>query len=88
MPVAPSCPGVRVAGVANGVRTITGVAASIAAFVGGPAKRPDDRRGSVPGVDDGGREYGGLRRDSDSSRAVRRFIADGGLRANEETGRC
>jgi uncharacterized protein len=88
MPVAPSCPGVCVAEVASGVRTIASVATSIAAFAGRTPNAPDDRAGSAPGGDDGGREYRGPHRDSDPSRVVRRFIADDVLRAHEEIGRC
>ena len=43
MPVQVSYPGVYIEEIPSGVRTITGVATSIAAFIGWAAKGPTDR---------------------------------------------
>ncbi len=53
MPVALSFPGVYIEEIPSGVRTITGVATSITAFVGWAPKGPTDRAGRP--------ESGGLR---------------------------
>lgn len=81
MPVALTYPGVYVEEIASGVRTITGVATSIAAFVGWAPKGPTDRAGLVLSWSDYEREYGGLDPGSDLSYAVSQFFANGGQRA-------
>src|SRR5690606_10385633 len=81
MPVTPTFPGVYIEEIPSGVRTITGVATSITAFVGrtrwGPANQPI----TVNGVADFERYVGGLWLDSTVSFAVRDFFVNGGGQA-------
>lgn len=81
MPVAVSYPGVYIQEVPSGVRTITGVATSIAAFVGWAPKGPVDRAGPVMSWPDYFRQYGGLDKRSLLGYAVSQFFANGGQRA-------
>ena len=60
MSVTPTYPGVYIEEIPSGVRTITGVATSIAAFAGWAAKGPTDRAGSILSWSDFERQYGGL----------------------------
>ncbi|KEF42613.1 MAG: tail protein [Cyanobium sp. CACIAM 14] len=81
MPVSVSYPGVYIREVPSGVRTITGVATSIAAFVGYTRKGPPDKAITITSFADFERSYGGLDRDSPVSYAVRQFFANGGTQA-------
>jgi phage tail sheath protein FI len=81
MPVALTYPGVYVEELSSGVRTITGVATSIAAFVGWAPQGPTDRAGLVLSWSDYEREYGGLDPNSDLSYAISQFFTNGGTRA-------
>jgi len=81
MPVALTYPGVYVEEVPSGVRTITGVATSIAAFVGYTTRGAPDRAGTLTSWGDFERQYGGLHRDSPLSYAVRQFFTNGGTQA-------
>lgn len=78
MPVSPTYPGVYIQEVSSGVRTVAGVATSIAAFVGrtkrGPVNEP------IPCFNFGEftRRFGGLWLDSAVSYAVDDFFANGG----------
>src|SRR5438046_1676355 len=80
MPVVPplSYPGVYIQEIPSGVRTITGVATSIAAFVGYTRKGVPDKAVPITSFSDFERSYGGLDRDSPVSYAVRQFYANGG----------
>lgn len=78
MPVSLSYPGVYIEEVPSGVRTITGVATSIAAFVGYTPKGEPDKAVMITSYADFERKYGGLHRDSPVSYAVRQFYANGG----------
>ena len=60
MPQALTYPGVYVEEVSSGVRTIAGVATSIALFIGWAKKGPIDKAGRVFSFADYEREYGGL----------------------------
>ena len=60
MPVALTYPGVYIEEISSGVRTITGVATSIAAFVGWAPKGPTDRAELVLSWPDYERKFGGL----------------------------
>lgn len=60
MPVTPSYSGVYVEEVPSGVRTITGVPTSIAAFVGRAARGPVDEPATLNGFGDFERVFGGL----------------------------
>jgi len=81
MPVAPTYPGVYIEEVPSGVRTITGVATSVTAFIGyfsrGALGEP--KRLFNPG--DFERELGGLRRDSEAAYAIDQFFLNGGTEA-------
>jgi len=76
-----SYPGVYIVEKASGVRTITGVATSIAAFVGYTRKGVPDRAVAITSFADFERSYGGLDRDSPVSYAVRQFFMNGGTQA-------
>lgn len=74
-------PGVYIVEKSSGVRTITGVATSIAAFVGFTRKGVPDKAVTVTSYSDFERGYGGLDRDSPLSYAVRQFFSNGGTQA-------
>lgn len=81
MPVQLSYPGVYVEEVPSGVRTITGVATSITAFVGRAARGVTDFPVTVTSFGDFERAYGGLWKDSTLGFAVRDFFLNGGSTA-------
>lgn len=81
MPVAVSYPGVYIQEIPSGVRTITGVATSIAAFVGWAPKGPIDAAGLVLSWSDYYRQYGGLDSRSLLGYALAQFFANGGQQA-------
>jgi phage tail sheath protein FI len=81
MSVALTYPGVYIEEIPSGVRTITGVATSIAAFVGWAAKGPTDRAELVLSWSDFVRKFGGLDARSLLGYAVSQFFANGGQRA-------
>jgi len=78
MPAALSYPGVYIEEIPSGVRTITGVATSITAFVGRAWKGPLDEPVKVNSAADYERIFGGLWRPSMMSYAVRQFFTNGG----------
>ena len=78
MPVTPTYPGVYLEELPSGVRTITGVATSITAFVGYTAEGPVDKAVRVFNFGDFERNFGGLNRDSEISYAVQQFFLNGG----------
>jgi phage tail sheath protein FI len=81
MPVTVSYPGVYIEELQSGVRTITGVATSIAAFVGWAPKGPVGSPGFVLSWSDFQRQYGGLDMRSYLGYAVYHFFANGGQQA-------
>lgn len=81
MPVQVSYPGVYVEEIPSGVRTITGVATSITAFVGTARRGPTDAAMKINSFGDFERLYGGLWLDSPMSYAVRDFYLNGGTEA-------
>jgi len=81
MPSALSYPGVYIEELPSGVRTLTGVATSITAFVGYTRKGVPDKAVPVTSFSDFERAYGGLDRDSPVSYGVRQFFANGGAQA-------
>jgi phage tail sheath protein FI len=81
MPIAPTYPGVYIEEIPSGVRTITGVATSITAFVGWAAKGPTDRAELVLSWPEYDRKFGGLNVNSPMSYAVYQFFTNGGQRA-------
>jgi phage tail sheath protein FI len=76
-----SFPGVYVSEIASGVRTITGVATSVTAFVGKTRRGPVDEALVVTSFADYQRAYGGLWSGSTVSFAVRDFFTNGGGQA-------
>ena len=91
MPVQVSYPGVYVQEIPSGVRTITGVATSITAFVGRTLYGPDNEPILLNSYGDFERIFGGLWGGSTLSYAVRDFFLNGGGQAivvrlyNEDT---
>jgi phage tail sheath protein FI len=81
MPVAPTYPGVYIEEVPSGVRTITGVATSVTAFIGRALRGPVDEATVVNSFADFGRLFGGLWAESTMSYAVRDFFQNGGGQA-------
>ena len=78
MPVALSYPGVYIEEVASGVRTITGVATSIALFIGWAGRGPIDGAVRLTSFSDYERQYGGLDTRSLLGYAVQQFYNNGG----------
>jgi len=78
MPAPLTYPGVYIEEVPSGVRTITGVATSIAAFVGWAPMGSIDRAERVLSWQDYERRYGRLHRRSLLGYAVNHFFANGG----------
>jgi phage tail sheath protein FI len=78
MPAALSYPGVYIQEVPSGVRTITGVATSVTAFVGRAVAGPVDAPRMLTGFADFERRFGGLDLTCPMSYAVRDFYANGG----------
>ncbi len=78
MPVQVSYPGVYVQEVSSGVRTITGVATSIAAFFGRTAKGPINKAVRCLSYADFLREFAGPHPDSDLAQSVKQFFDNGG----------
>ena len=81
MPTAPTYPGVYIEEVPSGVRTITGVATSVAAFLGYFSRGPMDVGVRVFNFGDFERAFGGLRADSEAAYAVQQFFLNGGGQA-------
>lgn len=81
MPIAPTYPGVYIEEVPSGVRTITGVATSVTAFLGRAARGPVDDPVSLSSFGDFERIFGGLDQDLPLGYAVRDFFLNGGSEA-------
>jgi uncharacterized protein len=81
MPVAVSYPGVYIEELPSGVRTITGVATSIAAFIGRALSGPVDTPIIINSFGDYERNFGKLHPDYPMSYAVRDFYQNGGAQA-------
>ncbi len=88
MPVNPTFPGVYIEEIPSGVRTITGVATSITAFVGRALRGPTDKDTNkankaltINSFADFERIYGGLWTESTLGYAVRDFFLNGGSQA-------
>src|SRR5436190_23821784 len=78
MPAQLTYPGVYVEEVPSGVRTITGVATSITAFVGRSARGPVADPVTVTSYADFERTFGGLWKKSRLAFSVRDFFLNGG----------
>ena len=81
MPVTPTYPGVYIEEVPSGVRTITGVATAITAFVGRALRGPVNAPVRIQNFGDYDRAFGGLWADSTMSYAVQQFFNHGGTDA-------
>ncbi len=78
MPVKPTYPGVYIEEIPSGVRTITGVATSVAAFVDRFARGPLGKPVQLFGMADLERELGGLSPTSEAGYAIQQFFLNGG----------
>lgn len=78
MPITPTYPGVYVEELPSGVRTITGVATSITAFIGFAPKGPTNEPTRIQNFGSYERIFGGLSRSSTMSYAVQQFFMNGG----------
>ena len=81
MPVALTYPGVYVEEIPSGVRTITGVATSITAFIGRALRGPVNEAVTINSYADFERIFGGLWAPSSLGYAVRDFYLNGGSQA-------
>jgi phage tail sheath protein FI len=78
MATAPTYPGVYIEEIPSGVRTITGVATSITAFVGYATRGPVNEPRLVQSFTEFTRVFGGLSASSTMSYAVQHFFQNGG----------
>lgn len=81
MPATLTYPGVYIEEIPSGVRTITGVATSITAFVGRAARGPVEEPVVIASYSDFERAFGGLGVGYPMSYAVRDFFLNGGAQA-------
>ena len=81
MPVALTFPGVYIEEIPSGVRTITGVATSITAFLGRALTGPVNEPVTINSFGDFQRQFGGLHVGYPMSYAVRDFYSNGGSQA-------
>ncbi len=81
MPIPLTHPGVYIQEVSSGVRTITGVATSITAFVGYFARGPFEQPVQLLSLADFDRVFGGLQARSEASYAIHQFFRNGGAEA-------
>jgi phage tail sheath protein FI len=78
MPAALLQPGVYIEEIPSGVRSIAGVATSIALFIGWAARGPLDHAVRIANFSDYERNYGGLDRRTPLGHAVKQFFDNGG----------
>src|SRR5688572_29944499 len=78
MPVPLTYPGVYIEEIPSGVRTITGVATSVTAFIGRARRGPVNVAQTINNFGDFERIFGGLWLNSSMSFAVRDFFLNGG----------
>src|SRR5215467_16086067 len=81
MPTTTTYPGVYIEEIPSGVRTITGVATSITAFIGRAVSGPVNEPTVINSFGDYERRFGGLSLLSTMSYAVRDFYLNGGSQA-------
>ncbi|HWQ68347.1 MAG TPA: phage tail sheath C-terminal domain-containing protein [Patescibacteria group bacterium] len=81
MPVTPTYPGVYIEEIPSGVRTITGVATSITAFIGRALRGPTNDAVAINSFGDFERIFGGLWVESTLGYSVRDFYLNGGSQA-------
>jgi phage tail sheath protein FI len=78
MPVTVSYPGVYIEEIPSGVRSISGVATSITAFVGYTSRGPVNQAVRLANFGEFERNFGRLQQDSEISYAVQQFFLNGG----------
>src|SRR5579864_2474381 len=81
MPITPTYPGVYIEEIPSGVRTIAGVATSVAAFVDYFPRGPMNQAVEIFSYSDFERTFGGLDIDSEASYAIQQFFLNGGTDA-------
>jgi len=81
MPITPTFPGVYIEEIPSGVRTITGVATSVTAFIGRALRGPVNEPITINSFADFERLFGGLWVDSALGYAIRDFYQNGGAQA-------
>ena len=81
MPVTLTYPGVYIEEIPSGVRTITGVATSVTAFIGRAKRGPVNKATTINNYGDFERIFGGLWTESKLGFAVRNFYINGGSQA-------
>ena len=81
MPVKPTYPGVYIEEVPSGVRTITGVATAITAFIGRAVRGPVNDPVRIQSYGDYDRGFGGLSLESPMSYSAQHFFQNGGTDA-------
>jgi phage tail sheath protein FI len=81
MPIATTYPGVYIEEVPSGVRTITGVATSITAFIGRAKRGSVNEAKAINSYADYERNFGGLDLDSSMSYSVQDYFLNGGSQA-------
>lgn len=81
MPSTPTSPGITILEIPSGVRTITGVATSVAAFVGYFSRGLLNTPVQIFNFGDFEREFGGLHRHSEASYEIQQFFLNGGTEA-------
>ena len=81
MPITPTYPGVYVEEIPSGVRTITGVATSVTAFIGPARQGSTDRAVRIQSFSDFERQFGGLWVNSIMGHMVQQFFLNGGTDA-------
>lgn len=81
MPVHPTYPGVYVEEIDSGLKPVSEVATSVAAFVGSFQRGLVNEAVQLLGMSDFEREYGGLDRLSETSYAIQQFFMNGGSEA-------
>ena len=81
MSTTPTYPGVYIQEVPSGVRTMTGVSTSVAAFVDRFSRGPMETPVRVFSMSDFERDFGGLAGPSAASDGIRQFFLNGGSEA-------
>ncbi|MEA3335570.1 MAG: phage tail sheath subtilisin-like domain-containing protein [Chloroflexota bacterium] len=81
MPVTPTYPGVYIEEIPSGVRTITGVSTSVAAFVDYFKRGSMNKAVQIFSMGDFERGFGGLDELSEASYAIQQFFLNGGTEA-------
>ncbi len=82
MPASFNYPGVYVEEIPSGVRTISGVATSVTAFVGSFARGPRNEAVRIVSFGDFERVFGGITEGSEAAYAVQQFFLNGGGHAH------